>query len=181
MTNNTDIIKHSKRWLNEFVIKHNICPFAKHEYDKGSIHFEVINELKVEDQLQALIQACTQLDDDPSIETSLLIYPNGLDDFDDYLDFLHLANLLLDKQGYEGIYQLASFHPNYCFNGVDEDDASNYTNRSPYPSLHLLREKSLEKALANYPNPEEIPQRNIQYTRALGNKVLSDLLKEVKS
>ena len=165
--NAKDVIKRSKHWVNDFVIQHNICPFAKREYDNDAINFTPIKDNKLEEQLQALIEACTQLDKNTSIETTLLIYPNGLNDFDDYLDFLDLANQLLDKQGYEGVYQLASFHPDYCFEGVDADDASNYTNRSPYPMLHLLRETSLEKALANYPSPEAIPQRNIAYLRKL--------------
>ena len=166
--NDKDVIKQSKQWVNDFVIQHNICPFAKREYDNDAINFTLIKDNKLEEQLQALIEACTQLDKNTSIETTLLIYPNGLNDFDDYLDFLELANQLLDKQGYEGVYQLASFHPDYCFEGVDADDASNYTNRSPYPMLHLLRETSLEKALKNYPKPETIPQRNIAYLRKLG-------------
>lgn len=179
--NDKDVIKQSKHWVNDFVIKHNICPFAKREYDNDAINFALINDNKLEEQLQALIEACTQLDNNASIETTLLIYPNGLNNFDDYLDFLDLAIQLLDKQGYEGIYQLASFHPNYCFEGVDADDASNYTNRSPYPMLHLLRETSLEKALKNYPDPEKIPQRNIQYLRDLGIQEIKTALKHKKT
>ncbi len=175
-----DIINQSKHWVKGFVIKHNICPFAKREYDKDAIHYDMVNNSKLEEQLQAFIQACSQLDEDNSIETTLLIYPKGLDDFDDYLDFLALANQLLEKQGYEGIYQLASFHPDYCFEGIDDNDASNYSNRSPYPMLHLLRENSLEKALANYPDPEAIPQRNIAYLQKLGREQLTQLLAKIK-
>ena len=98
----------------------------------------------------------------------MLIYANAFADFDEYLDFVSLAQGLLEAQNYEGVYQLASFHPNYCFEGATEDDAANYTNRSPYPMLHLLRESSLENALRNYPNPEMIPANNIQLLRQLG-------------
>ena len=179
MTQNSEqLIACTRQWVSEFVISHNICPFAKREFEKGSIHYKVVFDNKLEDQLQALILACEELDTDSSKETSLIIYPNGLDDFENYLDFLEIANALLQKQQYEGVYQLASFHPDYCFEGVDEDDASNFTNRSPYPMLHLLRETSLEKALASYPNPEEIPQRNIKYTRELGISQLTELLNE---
>ncbi len=87
-----------------------------------------------------------------------------------------IANALIEKQGYEGIYQLASFHPDYCFEGVEQDDASNYTNRSPYPMLHLIREASLEKVLAHYPDPEKIPVRNIAYTQEMGQASLQHLL-----
>lgn len=116
------------------------------------------------------------MDNNDNIETSLLIFPESLKDFDDYLDFLEIANALMHKQGYEGIYQLASFHPHYYFEGADENDAANYTNRSPYPMLHILREASLERALLNYPDPENIPGRNIKLTRELGLDVMQKLL-----
>lgn len=170
------IIEQTKAWLSQFIIKHNICPFAKREYDNDRIFYDVVNTHNLEEQLHSLVLACKQLDGNSDIETSLLIFPHGLDQFDDYLDFLEISNALLEKQGYEGIYQLASFHPKYCFEGVPSDDASNYTNRSPYPMLHLIREASLEKALENYPHPENIPTRNIEYTRELGAKYLEDLL-----
>jgi len=169
-------IQHTKNWLKTVIIAHNICPFAKREFDKESIHYEVIHSAEMEEQLQSLISNCQLLDSDKNLETSLLIFPKGLNDFDDYLDFLAMANALLEKQGYEGIYQLASFHPNYCFEGVEADDASNYTNRAPYPTLHLIREASLEKVLENYPEPEKIPQRNIEYTRQLGSQAMQNML-----
>jgi hypothetical protein len=176
MTNTSNIITHTKKWLSGFIIHHNICPFAKHEFDKGSIYYDVVDSDSLEEQLQALILACSKLDNETEIETTLLIFPRGLDDFDEYLDFLALSNALMEKQGYEGVYQLASFHPDYCFEGVPEDDASNYTNRAPYPTLHLIREDSLEKVLANYPNPEKIPERNIEFTQKLGVKALQKFL-----
>ena len=176
---NKDIIIHQTiKWLETFIIKHTICPFAKREFDKNSIHYEVILEPSLEQQLEQLILACNQLDNNSDIETTLVIYPKGLDDFDDYLDFLYLANELMIKQGYEGVYQLASFHPDYCFDGVDEEDASNYTNRSPYPMLHLIKEVSLEQALLNTPNPENIPIRNVEYTRKMGLNVLRKILSD---
>lgn len=179
MTKET-IIKQTKAWLSDFIIKHNICPFAKREFDKDSIHYEVVDSESLEEQLHSLILACVQLDGSTQIETTLVIFPNRLESFDDYLDFLELANALMYKQGYEGVYQLASFHPHYNFEGVDLDDASNYTNRSPYPILHLIREDSLEKILASYPSPEKIPARNIKYTRKMGIEVLEQLLNKCK-
>lgn len=173
---NHAIITQTKKWIASFIIAHNICPFAKREYDSGSIHYELVTSDTFEEQLQTLILACSNLDNNSNIETTLLILTNGLDDYDDYLDFLAVANALMHKQGYEGVYQLASFHPDYCFEGVAADDASHYTNRSPYPMLHLIREASLEKVLTHYPNPEKIPERNIEYTRELGVKTLRELL-----
>lgn len=187
MTNSTQIIEQTQCWISRFIIEHNICPFAKRAFDKGDkggIHYEVVISDKLENQLQELIYSCEQLDRETDVEngleTSLLILPNGLAHFDDYLDFLDLANKLMHQQGYEGVYQLASFHPDYCFEDVDADDASNYTNRSPYPMLHLIREASLEKVLAQYPNPENIPTRNIEYTREMGEKSLQLLMQNCK-
>ncbi len=187
MNNSAKIIKQTQCWISKFIIQHNICPFAKRAFDEndtnndtGNIHYEVVLSDKLENQLQELIYSCEQLDREVDIETSLLILPHGLSDFDDYLDFLALANDLMHQQSYEGVYQLASFHPDYCFEDVEADDASHYTNRSPYPMLHLIREESLEKALANYPNPENIPSRNIEYTREMGKESLQLLIQTCK-
>jgi hypothetical protein len=126
--------------------------------------------------LENLIDECARLDENENIETTLLIYPKAFANFDEYLDFVEIAERLLEVEDYEGIYQLASFHPNYCFEGSNENDAANYTNRSPYPMLHLLREESLEKALETYPNPENIPENNIKLTRELGLQKLKETL-----
>jgi hypothetical protein len=117
------------------------------------------------------------LDKDTDTETVLFIFAEAFRDFNDYLDLLDLANSLLQKQGYESVYQLASFHPYYCFQGVDIDDASHYTNRSPYPMLHIIGEAQLEKVLENYPNPETIPERNITYCQKLGVEALDSILR----
>jgi hypothetical protein len=125
-----------------------------------------------------LIQACEQLDADAETETTLLILPTGWDDFDDYLDLLAIAEQLLIEQHYEGIYQLASFHPDYRFETdlAGEEDPANYTNRSPYPMLHIIRETSIDRAVANHPDPDNIPVRNITLTRELGLEKLRALL-----
>jgi len=176
MTNHSLIIKQTQNWLSNVVIALSICPFAKREFDRGSIHYEVIASDNHQQQLEQLILSCEQLDENPEIETSLLIFTNAFTDFYDYLDFVDIANKLMRKQDYEGVYQLATFHPAYCFEGSDGNDASNYTNRSPYPMLHILREASLERVLANYPDPESIPERNIKLTRELGLKAMQKLL-----
>ena len=176
MTNKTQIIEQTQKWLSSVIIKHNICPFAKREHDNNRIHYEIIESADLESQLEQLILQCEEMDKDSTRETSLLIFPKALADFEDYLDTLEIATELLNKQGYEGVYQLASFHPNYCFDDADVDDASNYTNRSPYPMLHILREDSIEKALENFPDPENIPQRNIKLTKELGLAQMQKLL-----
>ena len=121
---------------------------------------------------------CRKLDEDEEIEAAMFIMPNGFSGFEEYLDLLDVANGLLVQQDYEGIYQLASFHPDYCFEGVDKADASHYTNRSPYPMLHLLRESRVETALAGHPNPETIPEDNIRRAEALGVEAMAATLRE---
>ena len=178
MTNKTLIIEQTQKWLSNVIIEHSICPFAKREYDNNRIHYEVIESKDLETQLEHLILQCEALDDEVSRETSLLIFPNALSDFEGYLDVVEISTELMTKQGYEGTYQLASFHPQYRFADSSIDDASNYTNRSPYPMLHILREASIEKILANYPNPEDIPERNIKLTQDLGLEAMKKLLSD---
>ena len=156
------VVTATRNWLSQFIIAHNICPFAH----------QVVVSAKLEDCLEALITECRYLDAQPGCETTLLIMPEAGVDFDDFLDLLAIAEQLLHDQGYEGVYQLASFHPDYCFAGEPVDDPANYTNRSPYPMLHIIREASLEQALRHYENPEQIPERNIELTRQLGLQVL---------
>ena len=173
------IIKQTEAWLTTFIIKYNICPFASREHDRGSIHYSVVESNRTEHCLEAVFTECLLLDAKAGIETSLIIYPNHFSQFDDYLDFLAMAESLLIKQNYEGIYQLASFHPHYCFAGENPKDPANYTNRSPYPMLHLIREASLEQAVKSYPDPELIPERNIKLTRELGREKLQNLLNKI--
>ncbi|MFZ2404932.1 MAG: DUF1415 domain-containing protein [Methylobacter sp.] len=171
-----DVIAATQAWLKSVIIEYGICPFAKRELDRGSIYFSVNHDTEIEQCLLSLIVECDRLDTEPGIETTLLIYADTFAEFDDYLGFLEIAESLLIEQGYEGTYQLASFHPNYCFQGAAPDDAANYTNRSPYPMLHLLREASLEQAVAGHPDPESIPQHNIELTRKLGLAKVQALL-----
>ncbi|HEX6168327.1 MAG TPA: DUF1415 domain-containing protein, partial [Chitinophagaceae bacterium] len=120
-----------------------------------------------------------RLDNDATIETSFLIFPNAFQKFDDYLDLVALAENRLKRNGYEGVYQVASFHPLYLFANSNENDAANYTNRSIYPMLQLLREESIDKALENYKSPESIPVRNINFAREKGlayMKMLRDFI-----
>ena len=168
-------ITQTQKWLESVVIAHNICPFAKRFFDDNKIRFFVENSTEIETCLENLLNECARLNENETIETTLLIYTNIFADFDDYLDFVEIAEQLFEVENYEGIYQLASFHPNYCFDGSSESDAANYTNRSPYPMLHLLRESSLEKSLENYPNPEGIPENNIKLTRELGLQKMREM------
>lgn len=169
-------IEQTQNWVNKVIMKYNICPFARREIERNSIRYQVIDESKIDKVLEAFILECHYLDNHPKAETSLVILPRGFEGFYPYLDLVDLANDLLVDQGYEGIYQLASFHPDYCFDGEPQNDAANYTNRSPYPTIHIIREESMEKALASYNDPESIPERNIAFAHKKGAGFFEALL-----
>jgi len=170
------LIAQTQRWIQSVVIGAQFCPFAGQVFEAQSIHYQIVEQNRLEACLQALISECWRLDKTREIETTLILYPFGYAVFEDFLELLELAEALLVEQGYEGIYQLASFHPDYQFAGEPSDDPANYTNRSPYPMLHLLREASLDKVLLDCPDSSQIPERNIHHARALGEQALKALL-----
>ena len=157
----------------------NLCPFACQVVTDNSIDYVVISGDSMQQHLQQLADCFTKLDAAKDIETSLLIFPQAYQQFDDYLELLYLADLLLQDLHYTGTYQLASFHPQYLFQGSSEDDASNFSNRSPYPMLHLLRESSLEKAIASYENIDQLPQHNINKLQQIGYQAMQQTLKKI--
>jgi hypothetical protein len=168
MFSNETIIAHTKKWIGDVVVGCNFCPFAAREVKRGSIHYEVINTTNTERVLESLVIQFNQLDSNAEIETALIILPEGFSNFDEYLALAAIADELLLAEKYEGIYQLASFHPQYLFADSNEDDPANYTNRSPYPMLHILREESLSKAIDSYTDIDGIPQRNIEFAQRKG-------------
>lgn len=170
------IIAQTKKWLKTVVVAHNYCPFAKREVDKNRVRYQIIHETEFNSLLESVIQECVWLDQNAETETTLIIFPANLNDFNAFLDCLVLAEDLLVAQGYEGVYQIASFHPNYYFQGSEMDDAANYTNRSPYPMFHLIREASVERATENHPDADAIPERNIDYAREQGLEKMKSLL-----
>lgn len=181
MTTSTEnVIRQTKTWIDEVVIRLSLCPFAAPVVANNSIKYVVSSGDKTEQHLMQLGDIFTRLDKEPDIETSLLIFTRIYSAFDDYLDLLHLANMLLDDLGYCGIYQLASFHPDYHFADSTEDDASNFSNRSPFPMLHILRENSVEKAVNGYGDIEHLPQNNIVKLRQIGNKALRQTLDQIQ-
>lgn len=175
MDNPEQVISHTKKWITDVVIGCNFCPFAAREVKRNSIRYHVETSSNLNTVLSSLMEECQRLDEDPGIATTLIIYPENFTDFEDYLELLGIAEALLAKEGYEGIYQLASFHPEYQFGGTDKEDASNYTNRSPYPMLHLLREEDVEKAIAGFPDPDSIPEKNIAFTKKMGREYMQQL------
>ncbi|MEP0356207.1 DUF1415 domain-containing protein [Paraglaciecola sp.] len=162
------IITSVKKWINDVVIGLNFCPFAKKEVSRDTIRYYVSDDINEKSALDIVINELANLDNSDKIQTTLIIFSKGFSDFETYLDLVDRANQLIEQGGYSGLYQLATFHPEYYFDGEDVNDAANYTNRSPYPILHLLREASLEQVLKNYPNPENIPDDNITKARELG-------------
>jgi hypothetical protein len=158
------------------VVGLNLCPFAKHELLNNRIRFCLSEAISQQQLLGDLRIELELLNKNESIETTLLIHPLVLEDFYEYNQFLNDAEFLLLELKLEGIYQIASFHPHYQFAGSELDDIENYSNRSPYPMLHLIREKSLEQAIANYPDVENIPERNIKLLRSIGLEGIKKLL-----
>lgn len=171
-------VEATQRWLERVVIGLNFCPFAKREWQNNSIAY-----LLVEQSTQALDTLINQLytmQQSSGVETSLLIMQEGFSDFDAFLELISQAEVVIEQGGYRGEFQLAHFHPDYLFEGEPANDASHYTNRAPYPMLHILREASLERVLNTYSNPEQIPQNNIANARKLGKAHLCALLEACK-
>ncbi len=175
----TDPIAVTRNWLEKAVIGLNLCPFAKAVYVKQQVRFVLSDASTPEALLEELIEELVLLRDTSAeqIDTTLIIHPDVLTDFLDYNDFLENADMAVETLDLQGILQVASFHPQYQFAGAAPDDVSNYTNRAPYPILHLLREDSVERAVAAFPDPDVIIERNIETLDKLGvdgwNKLLA--------
>ncbi len=170
MSSSQQIIDQTITWIRKVVIGCNFCPFAAKalQQQQQHVHYQVEASTDTALCLDTFLKEIIRLDKEPHIETSFLIFSNAFQQFDDYLHMASLAEDLLKEKGYEGIYQLASFHPMYRFASSAKNDAADYTNRSIYPMLHLLRESSIDKAIAKYENPEKIPERNVDFARKKG-------------
>ncbi|GAB7221055.1 DUF1415 domain-containing protein [Vibrio owensii] len=172
---NTDInaiTEQVDQWLNDVVIGLNLCPFAAKPQRNKQIKIFVSEasqeEALLEDILLQLIELSST--EPEKLETTLVVVPNMLQDFWDYNFFIDWVEGLIKQQDWEGIFQVATFHPNYCFGGAEPEDDENLTNRSPYPVFHLIREESMEKVLKHYPDPESIPDTNISRVSALSEE-----------
>ena len=164
-----------RKWVDSFVVDLNLCPFARRELTHNRVRFAVTAASSEIQLLAALQTELELLNNDSSIATTLLIHPNLLQDFYHYNQFLDQADNLLLQMNLEGVYQIASFHPHYQFDGSDADDAQNYTNRSPYPLLHLLREISIERAIAGFADIDQVPVRNLALMNEMGRTRLQQL------
>lgn len=167
-----EIIAQTKLWLERAVIGLNLCPFAKSVHIKNQIRY-VVSHAQTPEQLATDLVAELEVlaEANPEkIDTTLLIHPDVMQDFLDYNDFLDVADATVEELDLDGILQVASFHPQYQFEESQLDDIDNYTNRAPFPTLHLLREESIDKAVAAFPEAEEIYEKNIETLRALGHE-----------
>jgi hypothetical protein len=166
------LIQDTREWLDKAVIGLNLCPFAKAVHVKNQIRYKVCDADTPEGLLEDLIAELALLRDaDPEeIDTTLLIHPSVLRDFLDYNDFLDVVDATIEDMELDGVIQAASFHPDYQFDGTEPQDIENFSNRSPYPTLHLIRESSLERAVAAFPEAADIYEANIETLRKLGHE-----------
>jgi len=166
------IIERTRLWLERAVIGLNLCPFAKSAFVKKQVRYAVSAAATADELLAELEAELTRLaeTEDRVLDTTLLIHPQAMVDFLDYHFFLAEAEALIRNLGYDGVFQIASLHPDYEFAGSDPDDIANYTNRSPYPTLHLLRESSIDRAVAAFPDAADIYERNIETMTRLGHE-----------
>ena len=165
-----DIVVATERWLERAVIGLNLCPFAKSVFVKKQVRY-ALTAANTADQLLAELESeFNRLVDTPpaELDTTLLIHPLAMTDFLDYHFFLAEAVALIRNLGFDGVFQIASLHPQYEFAGSAADDIANFTNRSPYPTLHLLREASIDQAVAAFPDAADIFERNIETLQRLG-------------
>ena len=164
------VVAETRAWVERVVIGLNLCPFAKAPQAKGQVRYVLSEASEPETLLAGLIDELKLLAGTPAdrIETTLLVHPQVLADFADYNDFLGLAEEALEDLGHEGVLQVASFHPQYQFEGTAADDVTNATNRSPYPTLHLLREESVDRAVSAFPDAEAIFEKNLRTMEELG-------------
>ncbi len=174
------IIAQTRCWVERVVVALNLCPFAKPVVDRGRVRYVVSDASSPEQLVEALHTELVLLEQTPAaeIDTTVLIHPWVLGDFLDYNDFLDVVDAVIHEGGWDGTFQIASLHPHYRFAGTEEGDVENFTNRSPYPCLHLIREASVAEALLHYARPDKIPERNIRTVTQLGREQLQRMLDE---
>ncbi len=172
----------TEQWLEKAVIGLNLCPFAKAVHVKKQVRYVVSEASTPEELLEDLVKELEFLagEDPDKVDTTLLIHPLVLQDFEDYNEFLDVADAALEELELDGVLQVASFHPEYQFADTDKNDIANYTNRSPYPTLHLLREESIDRAVEAFPEASEIFDKNIETMEKLGHEGWDKLGLQVK-
>ena len=167
--------QHIRTWLQSFIVELNLCPFARPLIADPALRIHVCEANNLEQLHHAFLSELdlVQQSSEGEIATSLLVMPNILQRFEDYLEFLGDAEAMLEELGLDHMIQLASFHPQYLFDGEDKDSASHFSNRSPYPLIHFLREEMVTAALDNVDMPQQIPERNIALLEGLGRDTIA--------
>ena len=166
------IESHVRAWLDSFILDLNLCPFARPVIASDTLRISICESDQLQQVAEAFMQELVLMSQssESDIATTLLVLPNALEDFEQYLSFIDNAEAVINDMDLAGTIQLASFHPHYLFDGEPEDAASHYSNRSPFPIIHFLREEMMTAVLADFPNPEQIPQRNIDTLTAIGRE-----------
>ncbi len=173
------VIAITERWIRDVVVGLNLCPFAAPVVESGNIFYQVSAATAEESLYRDLLEALDRFQqmDEQEAATGFLILSKGLDSFDVFNQFMALVEEVLEQSGLEGVIQLVGFHPDYLFADCEDDDPANYTNRSPFPMFHLIREDDLESAVASHPDPASIPVRNVALLRELGVEEMERRLK----
>jgi uncharacterized protein len=169
-------IEKTKNWLEKIVIGLNLCPFAKHPFKSEKIRYILHEGNDLNALSDTLVHELRHLAKAEDLETTLIIVADTLQDFEDYLNYVDFSEQILPELNLEGVIQVASFHPLYQFYGSKLDDVENYTNRSPYPMLHLLKESSVTWAVDNFPNVNDIPNQNMKTMQDLGLEKVKAML-----
>lgn len=177
MTENNDAAHLTlvRNWIEQVVIGLNFCPFARKPYDEKRVSIVIDHATEDDAILEVVLKELLNLENSTAskLETTLIVLPNAYHDFIEYNSLLHVLNNVLELEGFEGVFQIASFHPHYQFAGTQPEARENFTNRAPFPILHLIREDSIEKVLALHPDPDSIPETNIKRLNQLSEAQLS--------
>lgn len=181
MTENEKAVHATREWIETFVLGLNLCPFARHPYRNDKIRYVVFEGQDVVLLGELLVKELKILEEtSPSVlETTLIIIRDCLTDFNEYLALFYASEELLEQIDYDGMFQLASFHPNYQFEDTEPTDAENYTNRSPYPIYHILREDSITRSIEAFPEVGDIPERNQDTMNKIGLLTLKKMLDDI--
>lgn len=174
-------IAQTQNWVSRVIVGFNFCPFAKKEVVNNTIKYLDSQCQTHEDAVLEMLSLIQIMHEDTQVETCLQVFSQGFIEFDEFLALIDLANAMLVSSGYEGFVQIAHFHPDYVFADSDEQDPANYTNRSPYPTLHLIREASMARVLDIHPDPDGIPENNIELTREKGIEFWQKLLRNCQT
>ncbi len=171
----------TKNWIDLVVIQHGLCPFAAKPFLEGAIRYRVVDTAELDSALHSYVEELRCLSETDTIETTLIVFDTAFTDFDDFLDFIAMAEQLIEDLSYHQQFLLAHFHPEYQFDGLEFDDVANYSNRSPKPILQLLRQRSIDDAVSKEVDLATIPKRNIEVLRHNGLAHHKQLLKSIVS